>query len=218
MGRHNGNMNFQLKHLMREQLCVHNTITWECVLDKLQQGPQGQALHGFKVIPCLPNIDKADEPELHVQQNRPEGEFRQLSHRVCPLQLQWESGGVWKMPGFHSPPGRWHRLGMRGHGGTAASAINRKWVWLQDRCCALLASILSQQPGKRKKREKSSSDTPSRCINICNKPHFIWGFIHAFSITSYKPLTSQLSDIFDDLKQIPMTRMCSMSSLSTIPT
>lgn len=57
MGLYNDNMNFQLRHLMREQLCVHNTIT--CVLEKLQRGPWGQALHGFKVIPCLPNIHRA---------------------------------------------------------------------------------------------------------------------------------------------------------------
>lgn len=30
MWLHNDNMNFQLKHLMRERLCVQNTITWEC--------------------------------------------------------------------------------------------------------------------------------------------------------------------------------------------
>lgn len=38
-GPYNDNMNFQLKHLMREQLCVHNTITWECVSKELQRGP-----------------------------------------------------------------------------------------------------------------------------------------------------------------------------------
>lgn len=77
---------------------------------------------------------------------------------MCPLQLQREGGRVWKVPGVHSSTARWHRLGMRGHGGTAASSINRKWVWLQTRRCTLLVSILSQQPGKDKKnREKLES-------------------------------------------------------------
>lgn len=76
------------------------------------------------------------------------------SYRVCPLQLKWERGGVWKMPSFHSPPGSWHRLGMRGHGGTAASSINRKWVWLQNGHCALFVIVLSQQTVERKKKEK----------------------------------------------------------------
>lgn len=83
------------------------------------------------------------------------------SYRVRPLQLQREGGRVRKVPGFHSPPGGWHRLGVRGHGGTTASSINRKWVWLQDRCCTLLVGILSQQPGQRKEKEGKGSSISS---------------------------------------------------------
>lgn len=166
MGPYNDNMNFQLKHLMREQLCVHNTTTWECVSERLKRGPWVQALRGFKVIPCLPNIHQAQRARarnptkalwgFHLERGADAGKLRWPSYRVCPLQLQGEGGRVWKMPSFHSPPGRWHRLGMRGHGGTAASSINRKWVWLQNRHCTLLVVILSQQPGKKKKERERS--------------------------------------------------------------
>lgn len=91
------------------------------------------------------------------------------SYRVCPLQLKWERGGVWKMPSFHSPPGSWHRLGMRGHGGTAASSINRKWVLLQNGHCALFVIVLSQQTVERKKkREKALAPSYERhnCLLI----------------------------------------------------
>lgn len=78
------------------------------------------------------------------------------------------------MPSFHSPPGSWHRLGMRGHGGTAASSINRKWVWLQNGHCALFVIVLSQQTVERKKREKAL--TPSyehhSCLQLVIFCHF----------------------------------------------
>lgn len=56
------------------------------------------------------------------------------------------------MPCVHSPPNRRHRLGMRGHAGTAASSTGRKWVWFQSRCRALLAVCLSQQPVQQTKK------------------------------------------------------------------
>lgn len=39
MGPYTDNMNFQLKHLMREQLCVHNTARWEGGSEGAQRGP-----------------------------------------------------------------------------------------------------------------------------------------------------------------------------------
>lgn len=41
----NVNMNFQLKHLMREQVCVHNIVTCECFCWKnTSGGPWVQSL------------------------------------------------------------------------------------------------------------------------------------------------------------------------------
>lgn len=46
MELYNDNMNFQLKHLMREHLCVHNTVT--CVLGKLIGAPEVRLCIGSK--------------------------------------------------------------------------------------------------------------------------------------------------------------------------
>ena len=55
---HDVNMNCQLVHLMREQLCVHNIATSESFCWKNTSGdPWGQAsFQWFRVMPCLLNI------------------------------------------------------------------------------------------------------------------------------------------------------------------
>lgn len=145
MRLHNDNMNFQLKHLMREQ---HNLGM--CV-GAPQAGPLSSASPWNTLFTKHP-------PELELQEKRFQGftcgRLCPPPYRVCPLQLQGEGGRVRKVPSFHTPPGRWHRLGVRGHGGAAASSINRKWVWLQSRRCTLLVILLSQQPGKRRKERQ----------------------------------------------------------------
>lgn len=57
----NVNMNFQLKHLMREQVCVHNIVTCECFCwEKHQWGPLGSVpLQCFTVMHCLLNTHQA---------------------------------------------------------------------------------------------------------------------------------------------------------------
>lgn len=41
-------------------MCAQHYNLGMCVGKKLQRGPRGQALHGFSLIPCLPNIQQAD--------------------------------------------------------------------------------------------------------------------------------------------------------------
>lgn len=53
-------MNFHLKHLMREQFCVHNIVTWKCFCWRNTSGPLGSGpLQWLRVMPCLLNIHQA---------------------------------------------------------------------------------------------------------------------------------------------------------------
>lgn len=190
MGPYTDNMNFQLKHLMREQLCVHNTTTWECGSEKSPAGPPRsgspwvQTNTLFTKYPPSSQSQSwpSDEEALrgfHPEGRASGGKLGRPSHRVCPLQLQREGGRVGKVPGLHSPPGRRHRLGVRGHGGTAAPSRNRKWVWLQNRRCTLLVTILSQQPGGNKKRQRKrleSWNTHKRKPETCKHRHVFQAF------------------------------------------
>lgn len=162
-------MNFQLKHLTRV-LCAKQCNLGMFLLEKHQWGPLGSdPLQWCRVISCLLNIQRARKAWAALPAESLKcwsttgGPLNTLrvgaSYRVRPLQLQWQSGRVWQVPCVQSsPPALGHRLGMRGHAGTAASSTGRKWVWLQSRCRALLAVSLSQKPAEGKKNTHMSHE------------------------------------------------------------